>query len=204
MAKWLEPVEAFRMLLVFRMQLRPPHPRYATFAAAIGIAGAITSDEWFANRQDPPVPAEVRLAACGALEAFCSYVRERRIGLRGELHSGVPPIPIDEIECAHGVLDVFGATLKVRSRIYRYVLCNGDDVATLIDSTYALPQQPGAYNSLIAALEALAAHHYEDKSFPFSQLGKFDSIRPALNKLRCLPDAAPLVEKIESQLAMKE
>src|SRR5262249_52973856 len=62
----------------------------------------------------------------------------------------------------------------------------------------------GAYNSLIAALETHAAHHYEDKSFSFSELGKFDSIRPTLDKLRCLPDAGPLVEELEDQLAKNE
>jgi hypothetical protein len=48
------------------------------------------------------------LLACG----------EGRIRLRGELHSRVPPIDIDEIEWAHGVLDIFGAPLEIRSRIY--------------------------------------------------------------------------------------
>jgi hypothetical protein len=62
----------------------------------------------------------------------------------------------------------------------------------------------GAYISLVAALETLAAHHYEDKSFPFSKLTKFDPVRPTLEKLRCLPGASPLVEKLERTLAKNE
>lgn len=62
----------------------------------------------------------------------------------------------------------------------------------------------GAYNSLVAALETLAAHHYADKSFSFSELTKFDPIRPILNNLRSLKDAKPFVEELEQKLAKNE
>jgi hypothetical protein len=62
----------------------------------------------------------------------------------------------------------------------------------------------GAYSLLVAALETLAAYRYKDKSFSFSELRKFDSIRPTLDKLRCLPGASPLVEELERKLAKSE
>ncbi len=62
----------------------------------------------------------------------------------------------------------------------------------------------GAYSSLIAALETLAARHYAGKSFPFSELRKFVSIRPTLKKLRELPNAGPLVDNLEQELAKNE
>jgi hypothetical protein len=129
--RWLEPAEAFRMLLVFRMLFRPLHPQYTTFADAIKLADAITSDKWFVTARWQNLPAEIRLAARRAYEELNWYVREGHIRLRGELRSRVPPIIIDEIECAHGVLDVFGAMLKVRSHVYCFVRCNADDVLRL-------------------------------------------------------------------------
>jgi hypothetical protein len=62
----------------------------------------------------------------------------------------------------------------------------------------------GAYSSLVTALEALAAHHYMGKTFSFSQLTKFDSIRPALNELRALSGASPVVDELEKKLAANE
>jgi len=62
----------------------------------------------------------------------------------------------------------------------------------------------GAYSSLIAALETLATSHHAGKSFPFSELRKFDSIRPTLAKLRELPQAGPLVDELEQKLAKNE
>jgi hypothetical protein len=62
----------------------------------------------------------------------------------------------------------------------------------------------GAYNSLVVALETLTARHYKAKSFSFSELTKFDPIRPTLNKLRSLPEASQLVEELEEKLAKNE
>lgn len=62
----------------------------------------------------------------------------------------------------------------------------------------------GAYSSLVAALETLAAHQYKDKSFSFSELTKFDPIRSALDKLRSLPGTSQLVEELEQTLAKNE
>ncbi len=61
----------------------------------------------------------------------------------------------------------------------------------------------GAYTSLVAALETLAAHHYKDKSFSFSELKKFDPIRPTLDKLRSLPGTSQLVEELEQNLSQE-
>jgi hypothetical protein len=62
----------------------------------------------------------------------------------------------------------------------------------------------GAYSSLVAALETLAAHQYKDKSFSFSELTKFDSIRPTLDKLKDFPGASQFVEELEQKLAKNE
>jgi hypothetical protein len=62
----------------------------------------------------------------------------------------------------------------------------------------------GAYSSLIAALETLAARRYRGKSFSFSELTKFDPIRSTLDNLRGLPGASPLVEELERKLAKNE
>jgi hypothetical protein len=62
----------------------------------------------------------------------------------------------------------------------------------------------GAYSLLVAALETLAAYRYGGKSFSFSELTKFDFIRPILNKLRGFPGAIPLVEELERKLAKSE
>jgi len=62
----------------------------------------------------------------------------------------------------------------------------------------------GAYSSLVAGLETLAAHHYAGKSFAFSELGKFDSIRPILDKLRGLSGSGSLVDDLEQKLADNE
>jgi hypothetical protein len=62
----------------------------------------------------------------------------------------------------------------------------------------------GAYSSLVAALETLAAHHYKDKSFSFSELTKYDPIRPTLDKLRSLSGTSQLVEELEQTLAKNE
>jgi hypothetical protein len=62
----------------------------------------------------------------------------------------------------------------------------------------------GAYASLIAALETLAAYHYKDKSFTFADLTKFDGVRPTLEKLRSSPEASQLVDDLERKLAKNE
>jgi len=62
----------------------------------------------------------------------------------------------------------------------------------------------GAYGSLVVALETLAAHHYAGKRFSFSELRKFDSIRPILDELRNLPNARELVDELERKLANLE
>jgi hypothetical protein len=62
----------------------------------------------------------------------------------------------------------------------------------------------GAYSSLVAALETLAAHHHADRSFSFAELKKFDPIRPILDKLRSLQGAGPSVDELEQKLANNE
>jgi hypothetical protein len=118
-----------------------------------------------------------------------------------------PPVPLDSLpECAvntaemNAIIDgigrsedddrieaVFGAM-----RLYY----------SAIGSAHFDPS--GAYGSLVAALETLASHHYKGKTFSFSELGKFDSIRPILDSLRRLTGTSELVAELEKKLAKNE
>jgi hypothetical protein len=61
-----------------------------------------------------------------------------------------------------------------------------------------------AYVSLVCAIECLAGHHYEKRTFDFDSVAKFQTLRPILDKISLLPDACILVDQIKKELINSE
>jgi hypothetical protein len=136
MRKWIEPVEAFRVLF------RARHPERAK------AADDISSYRWFWYWKSLGVPEDVYQAADAALKELHQHVKDGRIRLRGEMDSSKPPVDIDEIDCTLGRLTVWdspgqrheanqliieGKGISI-DRVWRRVHCSADDLANIIAS----------------------------------------------------------------------
>jgi hypothetical protein len=145
MSKWIEPAEAFRVLL------RARHPEHAA------VADEIMSYRWFYYWRSLEVPEDVYQAVDAVLKELQQHIREGRIRLRGELDGNLPA-DIDEIDCKRardlcvfamrshnaGDLPIYreGHGLKT-DRVYHRVHCNADDLAKLVNpAPAALPAEP--------------------------------------------------------------
>ncbi len=62
----------------------------------------------------------------------------------------------------------------------------------------------GAYVSLVSAIECLAGYHYKGQQFSFDAEEKFRGVRPVLENLANLPDAAALVDRVKEELVASE
>jgi hypothetical protein len=63
---------------------------------------------------------------------------------------------------------------------------------------------PGAYVSLVSAIECLAGHHYKGRGFSFEAVQKFDGARTLLDNLAKLPGATGLIDKVKDELIASE
>lgn len=63
---------------------------------------------------------------------------------------------------------------------------------------------PGAYVSLVSAVECLAGYHYKGREFSFDTVPKFSGVRQVLDSLAGLPDTTVLVDRVKEELIASE